>query len=61
MNLTFKELRCPKCGEKMQGFGGSFGGGCDHVKMRCHDCEFTLLIIPMDDDLRYEINTKPKL
>ena len=60
MNLTFKELLCPNCNVLMRGHGGQYGG-LTHVKMKCYACDLVLIILPMEDDTRYDIQATPKL
>ncbi len=56
MDLTFKEMCCPNCKTKtMGGAGAHFGGRINSVKVRCTECELTLLIIPMEKKYEYTI------
>jgi hypothetical protein len=57
MDLTFKGTLCPACGtDTMHGHGASFGGTVEAVKIRCMTCRLTLLIIPMRENLEYNVS-----
>lgn len=43
MDLTFKNLKCPSCGELLQSGSTTVGHGVSMVK-RCTSCEFWMVI-----------------
>lgn len=56
MNLTFEELKCPKCRmQTMEPNGSNHGGRITSVQQKCTECGFTLLMIPIKKDLEYQI------
>jgi NAD-dependent SIR2 family protein deacetylase len=59
MNLTFKELLCPKCGEKLEQGNITVGVDVQMVK-RCYECEFWMIIIIPNDEFDYSVVSKQK-
>lgn len=56
---TTAEVTCPKCGQpSMDGHGGNFGGRITSWKKKCSNCDFVLLIVPMDKKFEYTISAE---
>lgn len=58
--MNFRKIECisEKCEGKhiiMGGHGGHFSGRGQIVKVKCPECGLVLMIIPMRDDIRYEV------
>jgi hypothetical protein len=58
--MDFTKITCisEKCKEKniiMGGAGGSFGGRISIAKVRCPNCDLTLMIVPMAKEYEYGI------
>ena len=58
--MDFTKIKCisEKCKDKnisMEGAGAKFGGRVDIVKVRCPNCNTTLMIMPMSKEYEYTI------
>jgi FlaA1/EpsC-like NDP-sugar epimerase len=58
--MNFTNIKCisEKCKDKnitMGGAGGSFGGRISIAKVRCPNCDLTLMIVPMSEKYEYGI------
>jgi len=54
-----KKTPCPSCDcDKMGGWGGSFGGRINSWKLKCPECDFTILIVPMKPKYEYTISAR---
>ena len=59
MDLTFKKIRCPKCGSELEQGTTTVQDDVQMVK-RCSDCDFWMIIIIPHDDYEYKVIKKPK-
>lgn len=51
-----KPTPCPSCDcPQMEGWGGSFGGRINSWKLKCPECDCTLLIVPMSPKYEYTV------
>lgn len=53
------EVYCTRHGDNnvlMQDNGGHFGGRIQVTQMRCPKCEYSIMIVPMKDDMEYTIS-----
>ena len=63
--MDFTNIKCisNQCKDKnitMNGAGASVGGRISFAKVRCPECELTLLLLPMNKELEYEILSTTK-
>lgn len=63
--MDFTKIKCisNQCKDKhvtMRGAGASFGGRISFSKVRCPECHLTLLLVPMNKELEYEILSTTK-
>ena len=62
--MDFTKIRCisESCKDKniiMNGAGGTISSNITIAKVKCPICESTLMIIPIREDIEYNIQTKP--
>lgn len=65
IKMDFTNIKCisENCKDKntvMQGFGGQTGGRMTIAKVKCLECDLTLLILPMSKEYEYEISATTK-
>lgn len=58
--MDFTKVNCisEKCKGKnvlMQGAGGSFGGRISFAKLKCPNCETSIIILPLKKEFEYNI------
>jgi NAD-dependent SIR2 family protein deacetylase len=59
MDLKFKELRCPKCGDELEQGTVQVHDDVQMVK-RCASCDFWMILVIPNDDYDYSIEKKLK-
>jgi hypothetical protein len=59
MDLTFKELKCPKCGEELEQANITVHDDVQMAK-RCsdYDCDYWMIIVIPHEDYEYKVIKK---
>ena len=54
-----KKTACPACDcKEMGGWGGNFGGRINSWKLKCPECDCTILIVPMKEKYEYTVSAR---
>lgn len=59
MDISFKEIKCPKCGNNLSNGTSKLSDDVQKVKI-CNKCDFWMIIIIPNPDYEYIINRESK-